>query len=565
MMRVTMSALSRRKRPLVAVATVLSLALMALASGSGAARTASSPTSKLPWHDYKSYLTYMDQHFKAEIGRDDVAFTLASQIKGASKMSPSKFSPNFHSGKVFQVNQDQNPWPKDEIGVGIDPTNAKNITVMSNDFRQNYNHMYFHTSNNGGESWFDDALSQGADPLFDNSGNLIFGSTGAPYNFQSDPGVVYDSHGNWYASDITANVVFSILDPNFDITVNNDSEIDVYVGSGHGQYGPIAPTTIEYSPCNFSIVGTGFYQNCPGQEDKPLIWTDTSPKSPHNGRVYVTWTFFDNVNLNSVIKESFSDDQGITWSKPVVVSTSVPGFAGTAPQTQFSDLTVDSAGVAHLFWDDFNGCADDPSSACLQMVTSTSADGMTWTTPTHVTDIIAPQFGLQQHGFRINGDIAPSCGTNISNDHIYCSFGQTDTVGVGTQISMVNSPDDGATWSAPAKVNSGESQTSDSFFSWTAVDSHNGRVWVGWYDTRNDPTSVKVQYFVGVSSDGVHFTNQKPVSGLFDPGISGPGLFYDFFFGDYDQMVVGADGVVHAVWTDTSSGAQQLYTTKVYP
>lgn len=553
------------RRMILPLALLLALSMTLLTAGSAPHASASGrPMDKAPWHDYKSYVAYMDKHFKADFGRDEVGLSIEGGILNSHAAWSG--SPNFHSGAIFQVNQDRDPWPKDEIGVGIDPTNPKNITVMSNDFRQNFNHMYFHTSNTGGESWFDDALSVGVDPFADSQGNIILGSTNAPYNFQSDPGVVYDSHGNWYASDITANAVFSILDPNFDLYVNNDSEIDVYPGTGHGAYGPIAPVTIEFAPCNFTFTDTTSFVNCPGQEDKPLIWADTSPHSPHNGRVYVTWTFFDNVNFDSVIKESFSDDQGATWSTPTVVSTSVPGFPGFLPQTQFSDLTVDSTGTAHMFWIDANGCPDNITDFfCVQIATSTSADGLTWTTPTHVADEEAP-FGLQQHFFRINGTLAPSCGTNLSNNHIYCSFGQSAPGQTGTEVDMVTSTDDGATWNTPVQINNDAgSANHDHFFPWTAVDSGNGRVWVGWYDNRNDPSGIKVQYFVGASTDGVHFTNQKPVSNLFDPGIGGPGIGYDFFFGDYDQIVVGSDHIVHAVWTDTTTGAQQLYTTKVFP
>lgn len=549
------------RRVMLPLALLLGLALTMMTSG--AAPRVHATTGNPPWKDYKSYLAYMDTHFKAPFGREDPSLKLmdAQKKNGATANG----SPNFHSGNIMQVNQDHDGWPKDELGVGIDPTNPKNITVMSNDFRQNWNHMFFHTSNNGGESWFDDSLSTQTEPFSDSQGNLIFGSSNGPYNFQSDPGVVYDSHGNWYASDVTGMVIFSIQDPNFDLYVNNDSEIDVYPGTGHGAAGPIAPVTVEFSPCNFSLTSVFFF-NCPGQEDKPLIWTDTSPKSPHNGRVYVTWTFFDNNNFDSVIKVSFSDDQGVTWSTPTVVSTSAPGFPNFSPQTQFSDLTVDSKGVAHIFWDDFNGCPDNPSDFnCVQIATSTSADGINWSTPTHVADVEFPIFGLRQHFFRIEGDIAPSCGTNLSNDHIYCSFGQMNAQQTGTDVMMVSSTDDGATWNTPARVNNDNSTTNDHFFPWTAVDSGNGRVWVGWYDTRNDPTSVKVQYFVGASTDGVNFTNQKPVSGLFDPGQNGPIIAYDFFFGDYDQIVVGTDHIVHAVWSDTTPGTQQIFTAKVFP
>jgi hypothetical protein len=180
-----------------------------------------------------------------------------------------------------------------------------------------------------------------------------------------------------------------------------------------------------------------------------------------------------------------------------------------------------------------------------------------------VSDIEFP-FSLQHHFFRIEGTINPACATNVSNNHIYCSYGQSNPTETGTNIEMVTSVDGGATWSAPAQVNNDTVSTNDHFFSWTAVDSSNGLIWTGWYDNRNDPTGVKVQYFVGSSTDGVHFT-QKPVSDLFDPGQNGPVISYDFFFGDYDQIVVGSDHIAHAVWSDTTPGTQQIFTARVSP
>jgi hypothetical protein len=100
------------------------------------------------------------------------------------------------------------------------------------------------------------------------------------------------------------------------------------------------------------------------------------------------------------------------------------------------------------------------------------------------------------------------------------------------------------------------------FFPWaTAKD--DGSVYVGWYDDRNDLFSTKVQYFVGKSTDGGKtFPVQHAVStAAFNPCVGFPGCG---FFGDYNQLTSGADGVVHAAWSDTRDGvSMQIYTQAV--
>src|SRR5262249_3457306 len=98
----------------------------------------------------------------------------------------------------------------------------------------------------------------------------------------------------------------------------------------------------------------------------------------------------------------------------------------------------------------------------------------------------------------------------------------------------------------------------DHFFPWAAVDNA-GKVYIGWFDNRNDPAGVKVEYFVGMSSDGGKtFPRQQAVrEAAFNPCNGFPGCF---FFGDYYQLVAGGDSGIHATWADTRDGkSMQMY------
>src|SRR5439155_10475887 len=43
-----------------------------------------------------------------------------------------------------------------EIGAAVGPTSGNNYVVMSNDFRENYDHMFYHVSTTNGATWTDE-------------------------------------------------------------------------------------------------------------------------------------------------------------------------------------------------------------------------------------------------------------------------------------------------------------------------------------------------------------------------------------------------------------------------
>lgn len=88
-----------------------------------------------------------------------------------------------------------------------------------------------------------------------------------------------------------------------------------------------------------------------------------------------------------------------------------------------------------------------------------------------------------------------------------------------------------------------------------------------WYDTRRDPTGVRLDVFGTISTDGGKtFTpNFRITDTTFDPN---EGTFIDaagaenFFLGDQISVAV-ANGVAYTVWTDTRSRNQDVYFQKI--
>jgi hypothetical protein len=495
-----------------------------------------------PITDLDSLVKYVHSRTKAPFDRDSARLpngAATELLKHAARAAAFSATANGHNVKV---NRDRDPWPKAEVGAAVDPTNGNNYVVMTNDFRENYDHMFYHVSTNGGLSFTDDSMVGGADPV-----------TGfIPLTFQSDPGVAFDTRGHSVVSTITGNLIFD----GFNGYSNSDTEIEAAVGFGHGIYTLLLPTPIDDQPCSGTFTGVF---NCPAQLDKPLITIDNVPGSPSNGRVYVYYTLFclgsgpnfdqpctdGNATVpafSSAILVATSPGAGIAFGPPALAS-------GKLLNTQFSDLVVDSHGTPHMFFDDFT----DP--VFVKMYESTLTAG-TWVV--HHAPVATFNFSALASinwGFRTTGTVAPGCG--IDGDTAYCAFsanqiaGGPPESGASAYVAVVNTL---TGTSFVRRVNNDQfNDGKDHFFPWATAKA-DGSVYVGWYDDRNDAFNTRVEYFVGKSTDGGKtFPTQAAVSDVaFNPCIGFPGCG---FFGDYTQLVSGPDGVVRAAWSDTRDGA----------
>ena len=517
--------------------------------------SAQSTAPKPPFKDVESFVEYVNGHNRAPFDRDSVRLPAGAMSKiqaAAAKAKPARAAAAATSGAAathnVKVNQDRNPWPKAEVGAAVDPVTGKNYVVMTNDFRENYDFQFYHSSTDGGSSWSDDAMVGGFDPI----------SGGIPLTFQSDPGVAFDSKGHSIVSAITGNLIF---DFDGDGYINQDTEIEIAQGFANGTYTSLIPMVVDFQPCN----GTFITFACPIQLDKPLITIDNVPGSPHNGTIYVYYTVFcvqptpckdgsaTIPAFSSSIVESHAAGAGLPFSVPKLVS-------GWHTQEQFSHIVIDSHGTPHAFFDDFTLL-----SGVIRMYESTY-NGTAWhlTGSTPIASFNFNGVASLNWGFRNFGTVAPGCG--IHQDTAYCAFSANQIVGgpvesgVSTYVAVVNTATGASTVN---RVNNDVFNNSkDHFFPWATAKS-DGSVYVGFYDDRNDPFNTNVEYFVAKSTDGGKtFPTQNAVSDVaFNPCTGFPGCG---FFGDYTQLVSGPDGVVHAAWSDTRDGASmQVYSQAI--
>ena len=235
----------------------------------------------LPYKNMDAFVAYVNSHIRAPFERDSArlpAGGFAAIMKNAASAKASaaatlKAASTAGTHNV-RVNQDHNPWPKAEIGSAVDPVTGSNYVVMSNDFREDWDFMFYHTSTNGGASFADDAMVGGFDPV----------TGGIPMTFQSDPGVAFDSVGHSILSTITGGSIFDFNNG----YINEDTEIEVAEGFANGSYSSSLPIVVDYQPCN----GTFTVFNCAIQLDKPLITVDNVAGSPRKGTIYVYYTVF---------------------------------------------------------------------------------------------------------------------------------------------------------------------------------------------------------------------------------------------------------------------------------
>src|SRR5438094_6283178 len=170
--------------------------------------------------DLETFVKYVQSHHRAPFDREGAVLPKGEVLR-------LQINPNapLLKGSNIKVNQDRNPWPKAEIAGAVDPTSGNNYVVMSNDFRENYDHMFYHVSTSNGATWTDDSMVGGLDTFTD----FI------TLTFQSDPGVAFDRVGHTFLSTIPGNVIFPA---DF---ADRDREIETDAGFANGTYTSLTP------------------------------------------------------------------------------------------------------------------------------------------------------------------------------------------------------------------------------------------------------------------------------------------------------------------------------------
>jgi len=284
--------------------------------------------------------------------------------------------------------------------------------------------------------------------------------------------------------------------------------------------------------------------------DKEDIWADKNPASPFFGRVYVSWTQF----RGSVFT---------FFGEPVMVTFSADGGATWAKPNQISAAHNNSTvggrqgtairtgpdGTVYMLWED----GDVHGS---KMVVATSHDGgVKWTHATTIASVRDIADPIPGANFRTDSFLSPA--VDQTSGAIYAAW--ADASGGAGHIVVTKSSDGGSTWSTTQTV----SAASNGYAFFQGLDvAPNGRVDLAYqaltatstttYGTGNAKIDA---YYVSSTNGGVSWSAPTKVSSASsDPAASAQNNLRRQFWGDYNTLV-STDAFAFFIYTDSRTGA----------
>lgn len=395
-----------------------------------------------------------------------------------------------------------NSGAQNEVSIAVNPRNPWNIVASANDYRGGDAWCGVYATRDSGRTWLERLLPR--------TGNLT------PLQAAGDPSVAFDADGAVYQACLAFN---RTGDPGNVIAVTKSAD------------GGFTWQTAR------QVVGTVtdvFH-------DKQYIGVDASP-GPFRGNVYVTWTRFRSGagecgNYEAPIYLSRSTDGGLTWSPEGEISRT--GYRCN----QGSEPAVGPWGELYVSWVNYWAGGE------RVVVVKSTDGGVTFGAPVTVAAMYDP--GSLYPGGRPRTPHFPSLAVNPVNGtggnrlHAVWAdrrFGAAD-------ILMSTSENGGVAWAAPIRVNDPDGNAQ--FFPWVAT-SAGGKVFVSFYDRRDDPFDRLLTVYLATSHDfGRSFARNVRVSAQFDPG--------DWFIGDYNGLAA-MGSFAYPVWCDLrNDGEEEIY------
>jgi hypothetical protein len=232
-------------------------------------------------------------------------------------------------------------------------------------------------------------------------------------------------------------------------------------------------------------------------EDKPWMAAD-------GNKVYLAWTRFDEYGVKDPgcrthIVFAMSEDGGRTFAMPRPISDD-PGDCID------SDNTVEGAvpaigvdGRVHVVWAGPKGLVHD-----------SSADGVTWGKDRVISDMPGgwdlPVPGVTRHNGMPVTAVDRSAGPHRGS--IYVNW--IDERNGDPDVFVTASRDNGATWSAPMRVNDDAKKNGAvQFFTWMAVDPSDGSINVLFYDRRTRAGTLSGLTLARSTDGGRTFVNHR--------------------------------------------------------
>ncbi len=230
-----------------------------------------------------------------------------------------------------------------------------------------------------------------------------------------------------------------------------------------------------------------------------------------NGDAFVFWP----TTGNSKIVMAKSTNGGTSWGTPKVIATSYDSYDIGVPAMASRRALIYVSGAAYR-------------TATVNMVYAS------WVDQTGVSGCNAP---------------ANEPGTNVSST---CK----------SRVWFARSADGGTTWSAPVMTNN-QSSLNDQFNQWLGADPTTGRLALIYYDTVADTGRKKTDVWYQTSADNgaTWSAAAKLTTGMTDETVAGADSGNQY--GDYNSLSIYA-GKIFPSWTDRRSGGkEEIWTVPV--
>ncbi|UUZ89550.1 glycoside hydrolase [Paenibacillus sp. P25] len=324
-----------------------------------------------------------------------------------------------------------------------------------------------------------------------------------------------------------------------------------FLVSAHVFPGNFGGTTVVYrstdngatfSPPIIVAQGQGTFIN----NDETNITIDVSQASPYVGNAYLSYNHQFNVDIagGSVSFFQRSVDGGLTFQTPIRLSNE-------AELVERTDVAVGFTGIVYAGWITL----DPTPSFKLRRSLDGGATFQPEVVVSPVTLVPSPP-PVPNYGFRCLTfpNVATDNSATATNGTVYAVW-QDNRLGYA-DIFMSKSSDEGVTWTPPVKVTDSPAG-SQNFFPAVCVSPITGRVHIVYYTNRVDGFNLDV--FVAQSSDGGNtFTNSRVTTVSSDPNAGSTGGPTPLI-GDYIDVDVLLPNDFIAVWTDTRTGTQTIF------